>query len=82
MYKAIVSFTDLQDDFYRYNAGDTYPREGATVSENRIRELLGSGNKQKKPVIEEVGKAAEVDELIETITEEPKKRGRKKKDAR
>mgnify|MGYP006873231649 CR=1 FL=1 len=81
MYKAIVSFTDLQDNFYRYEIGDVYPREGAHVSESRIAELAGDGNKQKKPVIEMVGTAEKVDQLIEEITEEPKKRGKKKKNA-
>lgn len=81
MYKAIVGFTDLQDNFYRYEPGDIFPREGAQVSEYRIAQLAGSDNKQGKPVIEAVSKAEKVEQLIEEIAEEPKKRGRKKKDA-
>ena len=51
-YRAIQYFTDLQDNKHEYNKGDEYPRNGLTVTEKRINELLGSDNKQKRPVIE------------------------------
>lgn len=54
MYKVIHYFTDLQDDNHEYNVGDTFPRIGLEVSDNRIQELAGSDNKQYKPLIEEV----------------------------
>ena len=54
MYRVIKFFTDLQDKGYAYNVGDTYPRDGLTVSKKRIAELLSNKNKQKTPLIEEV----------------------------
>ena len=53
-YRALVFFTDLQDNNHPYNVGDIYPREGLIVSDNRINELLGSKNKRQRPVIEKV----------------------------
>lgn len=82
-YKAICFFTDLQDNRHPYNVGDIFPRNGFIVSENRIKELLGSANKQHRPVIEEVKETesdfvyytqAELEKMtiaqIETIAEE------------
>ena len=54
MYKVIKYFTDLQDNSRPYNVGDTYPRKGLTVSEARIKELMGSNNLQNTPLIEEI----------------------------
>lgn len=51
MYEVIHYFTDLQDNEYPYNAGDKFPRDGLTVSEERLKELSGSNNKQHKPLI-------------------------------
>lgn len=78
MYKALTTFTDLQDNNYRYQAGDTFPRKGIKVSDERIAELLSDNNRRHKPVIEEI------------VKEEPKKSapakkstgGRKKTDAK
>lgn len=53
-YRAIKSFVDLQDNKYRYNVGDEFPREGKKVTKKRVAELLGSKNKRGEPVIEEV----------------------------
>lgn len=53
-YRAIVNFYDLQDNNHLYRKGKEYPRDGLQVSEDRIKELLGGNNKQKRPVIEEV----------------------------
>ena len=63
MYKVIKFFTDLQDKGYAYNVGDTYPRDGLTVSKKRIAELSSNKNKQKTPLIEEV-----VEEVVEEET--------------
>lgn len=52
MYKVIHFFTDLQDKGHPYHVGDTFPREGIEVSEERLMELSGSQNKQGKPLIE------------------------------
>lgn len=54
MYKVIKFFTDLHDNNYPYNVGDTYPRSGIKVSDGRLAELAGSGNKQGEPLIEKV----------------------------
>lgn len=71
MYKVIKYFTDLQDNGYAYNTGDTYPREGLEVSEERFAELASSNNKRRKPLIEEIPE--------ETAEAEPEEKPRKKK---
>ena len=68
MYKAIELFTDLQDNNYRYEVGDEYPRQGLKPTKKRINELLGDSNRRHRPVIEEI-----VEEVVEEIKEEPKK---------
>jgi hypothetical protein len=50
-YKVISFFTDLQDLGYPYNPGDKFPRDGMTVSNERIAELASKNNKQGKPLI-------------------------------
>jgi hypothetical protein len=54
MYKVVKLFTDLQDNNYRYEVGDEYPRLGLKPSIARIAELSGSNNKQGRPLIEEI----------------------------
>lgn len=54
MYRVICKFADLHDNDHIYEIGDTYPREGIDVTENRINELASSGNKIRKPLIEKV----------------------------
>ncbi len=58
MYKVIKFFTDLQDNNFPYEVGDTFPRKGLEVTEERLAELSGCDNLQKQPLIE---KAAEPD---------------------
>jgi len=53
-YKVIKYFTDLTDNNYPYNAGDSFPRKGYEVSAERLKELSGSDNKQHCPLIKEV----------------------------
>lgn len=91
MYKVIVEFADLQDNKYRYHVGDKFPHDGAgPISEDRIRELSGSGNNLRKPLIEKIADvksdtkpAAKAKEAAEDVVEEkpvenkPKK-GKKK----
>lgn len=60
MYKVIKKFHDLQDVtktkngvvYHEYNVGDEFPRKGLDVSEERLKELAGSDNKQGVPLIE------------------------------
>lgn len=65
MYKVVKYFTDLKDNDHAYNVGDTYPRKGLNVSDERISELAGSNNRQGQP-------------LIEKVKEAPKKKAAKK----
>ena len=57
MYKVIKYFTDLHDNDHAYSVGDTFPREGIEVKQERLDELSGSGNKQNTPLIEKVEEA-------------------------
>ena len=75
MFKVLAYFTDLQDDNHPYNVGDTYPRNGLTVTAERIAELSGKSNRRGIPLIEEV---QEQSEKTATVEDAPKKRGRKK----
>lgn len=90
MYRAILNFTDLQDDNFRYNIGDEYPRLGLKPSLARINELLSSDNRRKQPVIEEINEdmpfsddavsdedLATEEKPVDEPTEEKPKRGRK-----
>lgn len=54
MYKVVKFFTDLHDGNHPYNVGDVFPRKGVSVTEQRIAELAGDGNKQGCPLIREV----------------------------
>ena len=67
MYEVLVYFTDLQDNNFAYNVGDTFPREGKKVTKSRVNELLGSKNKRGIPLIK----------LVEEEPEEKPKRGKK-----
>lgn len=80
MYKVIKLFADLQDKNHVYNIGDTFPREGITVTEGRIAELAGSNNKQGVPLIAKVEEPEEAPETPEEPEEEKQsaKKTRKK----
>ena len=62
-YRVVRFFRDLQDNQFAYNTGDTFPREGMTVSESRLQELLSDKNKQNRPLIEAVEDEAEVESV-------------------
>lgn len=72
MYKVIEVFTDLQDNNYRYNVGDEYPRTGYKPSTKRIDELSGANNKRCKSLIKAVQESTE--SVTEGIKEKPKRR--------
>lgn len=76
MYKVIKFFTDLQDKDHPYNVGDTFPREGMKVTEDRLAELAGPSNKQGVPLIEFVNEEHPDEEVTESA--EKPKRTRKK----
>lgn len=83
MYRVIEVFTDLQDNNYRYNVGDEYPRTGYKPSTKRIDELSGANNKRGKPLIKARQNATESviegkQEVTTEVTESKPRRGRKK----
>lgn len=80
MFEVLEHFKDLKDDRHEYNPGDIFPREGLTVSEDRIKELSTSNNKRGRAVIKEVMPMPK-EPVVEEPKEEPKKRGRKRKNA-
>lgn len=59
MYEVIRYFEDLQDNNRPYNVGDIFPHDGMTVKEERLRELSGSNNKQRKPLIRKISEEVE-----------------------
>lgn len=67
MYRVVKFFTDAQDNGHAYNVGDEYPREGLTVTQDRIDSLSTCANRQKTPMIEKV----EVDNNFDCHTESP-----------
>lgn len=52
MYKVIVRFADIQDNYTIYNPGDTFPRNGLKVSAARLEELLSPANRRGKALIQ------------------------------
>lgn len=52
MYKVIHYFTDMQDFDRPYHVGDVFPRNGMSVSDNRLAELSSKNNRQGKALIE------------------------------
>lgn len=79
MYKVTRYFTDLQDNGYVYRVGDSFPRPNLQVSDERLKELSTSENKQGVPLIEEI-----IEESAEKPLEAPEapqkpKRTRKSK---
>lgn len=58
-YEVVRFFIDLCDNNHTYNVGDTFPRNGMVVSNERIKELSGPNNRQKVPLIKEITPAVE-----------------------
>lgn len=67
-YRVIERFDDITDGMHRYNAGDQYPRDGASPSHARISELLTGKNRRGIPLIEKI------EEPVEEETPKRKKR--------
>ena len=70
-YVVIRYFNDAQDNCYAYHEGDTYPREGLTVSEVRIKDLLSGNNFQRVPLIARDFSNEKKPEKVEEVKEEP-----------
>ena len=60
----------MQDNNYKYDVGDTYPRKGLNVLQSRINELATNKNLQKTPLIEEI---PDVEDKPEKKTKSTKK---------
>lgn len=54
MYRVIDGFVDLEDGRHRYEVSDMFPREGLTVTPERIALLLSRDNKAGRPLIKAV----------------------------
>ena len=54
MFRVIKHFTDMQDNNFAYEIGDTFPRKGLSVLPSRIKELASDKNRQGCPLIEEI----------------------------
>lgn len=76
MYKVIRYFEDIQDAMHPYNIGDIFPREGMSVSADRLAELSTDRNLQRTPLIEYVPEPVK-----ESVPEPVKKAGRRKRNA-
>ena len=72
MYQVMEYFTDLHDADHEYHPGDIFPREGISVSEERLRELSGSDNKRGIPLIVKIPDEPEQPEGTETNTDPAK----------
>jgi hypothetical protein len=55
-YKVVKAFTDLQDKNHVYFTGDSFPREGLDVSEERVKELASVNNKRGEILIKKATK--------------------------
>ena len=80
MYKTVVMFTDLQDNNYKYEVGDEYPRLGLKPSLARIKELSTPANRRGVALIEEVDIPFSDSAVTEEDVQPKKKAGRKKKE--
>ena len=79
-YKVLKTFVDLQDNNYKYEAGDEYPRLGLEVSLSRIEELSTSKNRRNMPLIEEIPNDSDSEIVKETKEVKKRKRTTKKKE--
>ena len=70
MFRVIKHFTDMQDNNFAYEIGDTFPRKGLNVLPSRIRELASDENRQGCPLIEEI---PDVEDKPEKKTKSAKK---------
>lgn len=53
-YIVLKDFADLQDNKHLYRAGDSFPRTGADVGEERVAELASKRNKCGEALIARV----------------------------
>ncbi len=53
-YRVLRRFSDKFDDYFVYEEGDEFPRDGVIVPKERIKELSGRANQIGEPLIEAV----------------------------
>ena len=70
MFRVIKHFTDMQDNIFAYEIGDTFPRKGLNVLPSRIKELASDKNRQGVHLIEEI---PDVEDKPEKKTKSTKK---------
>lgn len=75
-YKAIIYFTDGEDNGFAYETGDNYPRNGYQPTPERIAGLLNGNNKRGIPLIAEIKEPAK-EEKPEKVEAAPKKKAKK-----
>lgn len=68
MYRVIHAFRDREDKNRYYHAGAIFPRDGVSVSPERLAYLSGSKNRMQTPLIEKVA-----DTPAEKAESKPKK---------
>lgn len=68
-YIVVKDFSDIQDDKHIYLTGDTFPREGLEVSEERVAELASKDNMRGEVLIEAV-KEEGVDVVDNSVNED------------
>lgn len=89
-YEVVRAFSDLHDGLHVYMVGEKFPRHGATASEKRISELLGSENACGHPLIAEVPSLSTNEEPYEApeatkevkVEDKPSKRATSRKRAK
>ena len=73
MYRVIKAFVDLQDNNYKYDVNDIYPRKGLNVLQSRINELASNKKLQKTPMIEEIPEKVEEPKKKKSVDKVDKK---------
>ncbi len=77
-YVVLKDFADLQDNKHFYRTGDSFPRTGVEVSEERVAELSSANNKCRQPLIAKVEVEIINDSKPEVVAEEKPKKNKKK----
>lgn len=63
-YRSIYPFLDKTDNNFYYAPGDRFPRDGVTVTKERIDYLISDANVLKRPLIEEVEEKTNDDKRV------------------
>lgn len=81
-YIVLKDFADLQDNKYLYRVGNSFPRTGVDVGEERVAELASKRNKCGEALIAKVEvKVKNASKSESTVKAKEKKSRKVKKDA-